>query len=379
MNRKGAAGKESWELSGTPWWSLSRLQGWWPWRIYSAGILKRRVLGPQYRIKKAIKILLPTPVPSTFRGCKTHSGAALAWHREPGTIPWVSSALGNGYHFKDMIPIPVLQRRSIREGGGSTNRLWWDPSGMCRKGSRMDWHPCTQAVLKEKAGWGKISGLKWWQKNTANCSSWHYLPSVKWRESLRKMKHATVSFILNGRAVETSPPQPKCIAFYRPSVNYDCHYSVSLATVLQKHQWLLETGFLKCPWNRTQSTMWLLVFPPCHGIIWVPLTTGVLLWLSVITSSRPSPIGRWLYFLGLESFGNGILSWLFWGHSQATFRYYFKSQRFPTIKVHGIIARPVRDVSRTQMNAGDSSEFYIHCIFFYTNILIMKFNVKTVQ
>lgn len=104
--------------------------------------------------------------------------------------------------------------------------------------------------------------------------------------------------------------------------------------------------------------------PPPHGIIWVPLTTGALLWLSVITSSRPSPIGRWLYFLGLESFGNGILSWLFWGHSQATFRYYFKSQRFPTIKVYSIIAGPVRDVSRTQMNAGDSSEFYIHCIFF---------------
>lgn len=155
----------------------------------------------------------------------------------------------------------------IPEGGGSTNRLWWDPNGMCWKGSRMDWHQCTQAVLKEKAGWGEILGLKWWQeKNPANWSSWHYLPSVKWTESSRKMKHASVSFILNGRAVASSSPQPNfCTAFYRPSVNYDCHYSTSLATVLQKHQWLLETGFLRCPWNRTQSTMWLLGTSPHHG------------------------------------------------------------------------------------------------------------------
>lgn len=115
MNRKEAAGKESWELSGTPRWSLSGLWSWWLWRSYSVGILERRVLGPQYRMKKATKILLPLPVPSTFRGCKTYSEAALAWHREPGTIPWVSSVLGNGYHFKDMIPIPVLQRRSFRK------------------------------------------------------------------------------------------------------------------------------------------------------------------------------------------------------------------------------------------------------------------------
>lgn len=149
-------------------------------------------------------------------------------------------------------------------------------------------------------------------------------------------------------------------------------YSRSINDCWKPTSWsVLETGLSQL------CGYWWLLHP--HGIIWVPLTTGALLWLSVITSSRPSPIGPWLYFLGLKSFGNGILSWLFWGHSQATFRYYFKLQRFPTIRLYSIIAGPVRDVSRTQMNAGDSSEFYIHCVFFYTNILIINFNLKTVQ
>lgn len=133
-------------------------------------------------------------------------------------------------------------------------------------------------------------------------------------------------------------------------------YSRSINDCWKPTSWsVLETGLSQL------CGYWWLLQP--HGIIWVPLTTGALLWLSVITSSRPSPIGPWLYFLGLKSFGNGILSWLFWGHSQATFRYYFKLQRFPTIRLYSIIAGPVRDVSRTQMNAGDSSEFYIHCVF----------------
>lgn len=205
-------------------------------------------------------------IPSACRGCKTHSGAALAWHREPGTIPWVTSALEHGYHFKDMMPIPALQRRSSWKAVD----LWigCDETPMECAGRVPGWidtHVHKLCLRKRQAG----SRFSAWndgrKKKTANCSSWHYLPSVKWRESLRKMKHATASF--NGRAVASSSPQPKYTAFYRPSVNYDCHYPISLATVLQKHQWLLETSFLKCPWNRTQSTMWLLVtaLPSPHG------------------------------------------------------------------------------------------------------------------
>lgn len=257
------------------------------------------------------------------------------------------------------------------------DRLWWDPNGMCREGSRMDWHPCTQAVLKEKAGWEEIFGLKWWQKKK-NCKLLKLTLSAI-REMEREFEKNEACYSVfhtewQGSGILLATAKVHSILqtlgkLWLP-LSRKSGYSTSEASVIARNR-LLEVSLKQDPVN--------YVVTGDHPPPWEPCSLCVLLSLSVITSSRPSPIGPWLYFLGLESFWNGFLSWFFWGHSQATFRYYFKSQRFSTVKVCSIIGRPVRDVSRTQMNAGDSSEFYIHCIFFYTNILIIKFNLRTVQ
>lgn len=151
----------------------------------------------------------------------------------------------------------------IPEGGGSPDRLWWEPNGMHRKGSRMDWYWWTHAVAKEKAGQEEIFSLKWWQENCKlpklTLSAFHEMEGkFEKNEACYNVFHTE----LNGRAMKSfSSPQSKCTEFYRPLVNYDFHYYVSPTTVLQQHRWLLETSFSECPWKQG-SVKYMIIGDP---------------------------------------------------------------------------------------------------------------------
>jgi hypothetical protein len=187
--------------------------------------------------------------------------------------------------------VSVLKGRMMQDRVVALQTRWcgalWDVPEGSRDGLMLMYISCGQG----RSSLGGNLRSEMMAETQANCLSWHYLPSMKWRESPRKMKHTTGSFILKWMAGQWNPfPQSKCTEFYRRSVNYDLHYYISPTTYsAQQHSDCKKTASRSVPGNMAQS----------------PFRSSGYHFPQELCSNPAPPKGRW-------GWGGGAASpWLF--------------------------------------------------------------------